>query len=988
MARINNLTNFLNDVATAIKAKLGDNTPIPASQFDTKIGEIETVGTYQSKTLNIVANGSQTVTPDTGYDALSSVLINVQVPIPSLQTKTYEFTQNTHIILSPEQGYDGFSSIDLTINVPGSTINNQDKTITQNGTYMADSGYTGLGQVTVNVSGPDLSDATITAQDVIKDKIAYGANGRIVGALKGARYYANEQEMYADTNVSPVTYGLIYSELSNPLQNGDRIKVMRFPQTVVLDTAITSRHQGQIMGHEGDIYLNLMVYCNSTEAAIQDMRGELTVEYSSTDGITYTKTNGPLEYDLGDFVTVDDFEDLLSTMGPFIQKIDYYQGGLYKYDTYTSEEYVKLVTLPSKELTATFDIPDLFREKHNGGNQASLIVKTYHYDTNKRLNVIDTCDFVPARNRFSSSACFIVDNSTNKCYVGTSSTGNNGIVQHYDFSLSNPLVSEEDITTTKDFAGTTYAVYELPSTSYVYADNGSWNTSVQIKNYNGSSFDTSSTIDQSPQSVDTWLLAGNQYTLMEANELLPGVIAYGRTGIVTGDGSIYNNLDIQKLMQKMYGLSETATNRSKTSLQNQYFNNDNIVDDGCFCYDIPTGTQLQKETIYHLEPDNSNNMRLMLGKRTNISTTEQFTTSYEYKLYRYDYTSDKIIYIGYISGKIEFIVYDMNGNVLLHSPSISTTITDLQAFNKLWYYNNKLYFISYFDGNNVKYANVYEVTNSGMTKKTSNNIGTYVMGKCFDEVNGIFYFTSSDSTSSTSSVFTMKQYVLSTNAVTKLLNVNSATLVNSSKNYVAYCNADNTTTILRYKLKTASSWTNLTLPFSLVEDWWNGSAYLAEDEITGKLLVAFYNYNTGSQIVKINPSTNTYTTLEGPTIPGGMNLLLYVNDIIYYGPNVTKILPDGTTYKYATYNSPIPSINSYKLEICDTDAFKISGLVDGRYSSDALSTIWPIYYFEPRSVVPGFSNNTSLIFAKTNYDLFAIGNWKETLEVIADGESE
>ena len=33
----------------------------------------------------------------------------------------------------------------------GSPINNQDKTITENGTYTADSGYTGLGTVTVNV---------------------------------------------------------------------------------------------------------------------------------------------------------------------------------------------------------------------------------------------------------------------------------------------------------------------------------------------------------------------------------------------------------------------------------------------------------------------------------------------------------------------------------------------------------------------------------------------------------------------------------------------------------------------------------------------------------------------------------------------------------------------------------------------------------------------------------------------------------------------
>lgn len=42
MARINNLTNFLTDVASAIKTKTGDSTAIPASQFDTKISNITT----------------------------------------------------------------------------------------------------------------------------------------------------------------------------------------------------------------------------------------------------------------------------------------------------------------------------------------------------------------------------------------------------------------------------------------------------------------------------------------------------------------------------------------------------------------------------------------------------------------------------------------------------------------------------------------------------------------------------------------------------------------------------------------------------------------------------------------------------------------------------------------------------------------------------------------------------------------------------------
>ena len=46
----------------------------------------------------------------------------------------------------------------------GAAINNQDKTITENGTYTADAGYTGLGEVTVNVPSeqPVITELNVT----------------------------------------------------------------------------------------------------------------------------------------------------------------------------------------------------------------------------------------------------------------------------------------------------------------------------------------------------------------------------------------------------------------------------------------------------------------------------------------------------------------------------------------------------------------------------------------------------------------------------------------------------------------------------------------------------------------------------------------------------------------------------------------------------------------------------------------------------------
>lgn len=82
MARTDTLGHFLTDVADSIRTKTGSETTITASEFDTAIGNIPTGGgNLQIKTVNITSNGTQTITPDTGYDALESVEVNTNVAI-------------------------------------------------------------------------------------------------------------------------------------------------------------------------------------------------------------------------------------------------------------------------------------------------------------------------------------------------------------------------------------------------------------------------------------------------------------------------------------------------------------------------------------------------------------------------------------------------------------------------------------------------------------------------------------------------------------------------------------------------------------------------------------------------------------------------------------------------------------------------------------------------------------------------------------------
>jgi hypothetical protein len=89
----------------------------------------------QEKT--VTENGD--LAPDTGYDGLSKVTVNVQ---PKLQEKT--ITANGDV--TPDSGYDGLSKV--TANVIPKL---QTKLVTANGDVTPDSGYDGLSQVTVNV---------------------------------------------------------------------------------------------------------------------------------------------------------------------------------------------------------------------------------------------------------------------------------------------------------------------------------------------------------------------------------------------------------------------------------------------------------------------------------------------------------------------------------------------------------------------------------------------------------------------------------------------------------------------------------------------------------------------------------------------------------------------------------------------------------------------------------------------------------------------
>lgn len=121
MARTNNLTNFLTDVASAIKTKTGDSTAIPASQFDTKIANIttghldNTEYTEANDDLDDILEGSTPVTiypPDwsqIGYTNTPESVINAFNSAKNIKENwnnnttnmNYIYSNNTNLLFFP-----------------------------------------------------------------------------------------------------------------------------------------------------------------------------------------------------------------------------------------------------------------------------------------------------------------------------------------------------------------------------------------------------------------------------------------------------------------------------------------------------------------------------------------------------------------------------------------------------------------------------------------------------------------------------------------------------------------------------------------------------------------------------------------------------------------------------------------------------------------------------------------------------------------------
>ncbi len=438
-------------------------------------------------------------------------------------------------------------------------------------------------------------ETKILPENIKKDVNILGVTGTLESGSGPIKLFETEEQMQADTTAQEGDLAVVYrSEVQNATADS-QFQTATFPDTVVLDNAITDyvevRYRAVDSSKMFDCWGSLdsssfMMNCYSDS-------GEVRIEYTSSDGITYTRTDttgNPVDF--GTEIYYERPERWNDAIGKFIQIGGNVFEGLFTYnanyinksrcrlfhkdDVTVSTDTDKLIRIGNNARYVDYDmltLRNIFVQMEANGISGSnnvlyvkdgdLYVLKGATDRFNRLWLDSSTDkftgFAPdAYGDMTSSAAYIYKlnvNDTNTPYelvetvYPTIAINNDNSNNRYSI-----ILRDYDYCGLIFYGSENYSV-SIPKTSYTI------DTSLKTdSDYDASSIEHT----EIPYKVEAiYLTANSQLNLTNADELLPGKIAYGKNGVVTADGSIYNNLDITKVLTDIHKLPESTINSYK-----------------------------------------------------------------------------------------------------------------------------------------------------------------------------------------------------------------------------------------------------------------------------------------------------------------------------------------------------------------------------------------------------------------------------------------
>ena len=396
------------------------------------------------------------------------------------------------------------------------------------------------------------------------------------GGSGDVKLFKTIEEMQADTTAKEGDLAVVYiNEIKNATVDS-QFQTATFPDTVVLDTAITDYVDVRYRAVDGSMFdcmgqldsSNFMMDCY-TET------GNIRIQYTSSDGITYTRTDttgNPVDF--GTEIYYEMTEMWNDAIGKFIQIGGMYFEGLYGYKNNVIE--TDLIVLP-----AITDIVSI-QDKCN-------IVQSYSYvynisDIENVLNKIYNDNYKGTYSMISGS---LIMYNNSLCYLAATK-GELALEINTSLELQNTLLGSAF----SSAPSTSVKLYTLDLTNQTYSAQDI-SSLVSVVNAGGSGTNYALRVNLMPQSIPVTKRVGTY----------DDIIMTSLVAIRQGDNYLSvpvdsgNNVDAYKYMHNTYIIAPTQLDATPDYVYEKEFYGKNGVETGTLA-----------ETVSNLFNDTSANI--------------------------------------------------------------------------------------------------------------------------------------------------------------------------------------------------------------------------------------------------------------------------------------------------------------------------------------------------------------------------------------------
>ena len=192
-------------------------------------------------------------------------------------------------------------------------------------------------------------DSNLVAENIKSGVSVFGITGTLEGAGNvPVKLFETVEQMQADTTAKEEDLAVVYR---NEVQNAtadSQFQTATFPTTVVLPTAMTGSADVMYRATDNSVMFDCWGQLSETmfDMSCYNESGEVRIQYESSDGITYTRTDGGEEtVDFGTEIYCPYSDNWNDAIGYFIQVGGQYFDGLYECKSYLDKSIMKFIPL-------------------------------------------------------------------------------------------------------------------------------------------------------------------------------------------------------------------------------------------------------------------------------------------------------------------------------------------------------------------------------------------------------------------------------------------------------------------------------------------------------------------------------------------------------------------------------------------------------------------------------------------------------------------